>query len=77
MEWAMAQGRVIITEDRRDFPRLVGGWNALGKNFPGVVLFSRGSFGRVSDLIRSIEQHVTPDPTRLANSLTWLPPLEQ
>jgi predicted nuclease of predicted toxin-antitoxin system len=74
MEWAMAQGRVILTEDRRDFPRLVIEWNALGKNFRGVVLLNRGSFGRVRDLVRSIEQHITPDLTRLQNSLTWLPP---
>ena len=75
MEWAFAQNRVILTEDRRDFPRLVREWNALGRNFPGVVLLSRGSFSRIESLSRSIEQHITADPDRLQNSLTWLPRL--
>ena len=75
MEWAAAQDRVILTEDRRDFPRLVRQWNALGRDFPGVVLLSRGNFSRIDGLGRSIERHITADPERLQNSLTWLPPL--
>jgi hypothetical protein len=36
-------------------------------------LLSRGSFSRIESLSRSIEQHITADPDRLQNSLTWLP----
>ncbi len=77
MEWAATQGRVILTDDRRDFPRLVHEWNTLGQNFSGVVLVGVGRSGSTGDLLRSIEHHITPDPARLRNSLTWLPLLRE
>jgi hypothetical protein len=78
MEFAATQDRIILTNDLRDFPRLVREWNQTGRSFPGVVTFRREGPGyRPRNLITRIEQHITPDPARLQSSLTWLPPLQE
>jgi hypothetical protein len=74
---AAAEDRVLISADLRDFSRLVVEWNSAGRAFPGVVLMALKNPSSASVVARRIEQHITPDPSRLQNSLTWLPPLEE
>jgi len=74
---AAAQDRVLVTGDLRDFNRLVMEWNLEARSFPGVVLVALKNPVSPTALTRRIEQHITPDPARLQNSLTWLPLLQQ
>lgn len=74
---AATQERVLVTGDLRDFNRLVMEWNIAARAFPGVVLVALKNPVSPSALARRMEQHITPDPTRLRNSLTWLPLLAQ
>jgi predicted nuclease of predicted toxin-antitoxin system len=75
--FAAEQGRVFISSDYGDFARLSIEWNEAGRDFPGIVLVKQVS-AEISpgEIVARIEQHITPDPARLQNSLTWLPPLQ-
>jgi predicted nuclease of predicted toxin-antitoxin system len=74
--YATGQGRVLLTADYGDFYRLSLEWNAVGREFPGIVLvrLPKSAYS-ISEMVARIEQHITADPDRLENSLTWLPPL--
>jgi len=75
---AVEQGRVFISSDYRDFARLCREWNEEGRDFPGIVLMDReGSENSPGEMVARIERHITSDPARLQNSLTWLPLLRQ
>lgn len=74
---AATQERVLVSGDLRDYTRLVVEWNAAGRTFPGVVLVALKNPSSSAALARRIEQHITPDPARLQNSLTWLPTLRE
>ena len=77
LAFAAEQGRMFISGDYRDFARLSIEWNEAGRSFPGIVLMKRGEGEKnPRQIVVRIEQHVTPDPARLQNSLTWLPPLQ-
>jgi hypothetical protein len=77
LSFAAAQGRVLISSDYRDFTRLSLEWNQEGRGFPGIVLERRRGPGYGSGgIVARIEQHITPNPSRLQNSLTWLPLLQ-
>ena len=75
MRFAAAQKRITITGDIRDFTRLAIDWVAAGCTFPGIVLLALRASLLPAAVARRIEEHVSGDPLRLANSLTWLPPL--
>ena len=76
--FATEQGRVFISSNYRDFIRLPRVWNQEGRDFPGIVLVKhKGPEYDPGDIVARIEQHITTDPSRLQNSLTWLPPLGQ
>ena len=78
MEYGAIQDRIILTNDLRDFPSLVQEWNESQNDFAGVVQLRRAGSGyRPGNLISRIEQHITSDPDRPRNSLTWLPPLNR
>lgn len=78
LRFATEQGRVFISSNYRDFARLSRERNQAGRDFPGIVLVWRsGAEYSPGEIVARIEQHITPDPARLANSLTWLPPLQQ
>lgn len=72
---AAIEGRVLVTGDLRDFARLVVEWGAARQDFPGVVLMALKNPSSPSIVSLRIEQHITSDPARLRNSLTWLPPV--
>lgn len=74
LEFATRQGRVFLTAGYSDFARLSVGWNREGKDFPGIVLMRlpRADYSP-GEYVAHIEQHITPEPSRLQNSLTWLP----
>jgi predicted nuclease of predicted toxin-antitoxin system len=78
LRFAAEQGRVFISSDYRDFARLSREWNQEARDFPGIVLVWRGeSEYNPGEVVARVEQHITSDPTRLQNSLTWLPLLGQ
>ncbi len=75
LSFATEQERVFISSDYRDFIRLSVEWNQEGRYFPGIVLVEYGGTEySPGEMVARIEQHITPDPARLQNSLTWLPP---
>ena len=77
LAFATEQGRVFLSADYSDFPRISIQWNHEGRDFPGIVLVKpAGARYSPGDVVARIERHITPDPVRLQNSLTWLPPLE-
>jgi hypothetical protein len=77
LSFAAEQGRMFISSNYGDFVQLSLEWNEGGRNFPGIVLVWRGeSEYSPGEVAARIEQHVTPDPARLQNSLNWLPPLQ-
>jgi predicted nuclease of predicted toxin-antitoxin system len=77
LSFTTEQEQVFLSADYRDFIRLSIEWNQEGKLFPGIVLvrLPKSEYS-LEDLVARIEQHITPDPARLQNSLTWLPPLQ-
>ena len=74
--FAAERRQVFVSSDYWDLIQLSREWNQEGRDFPGIVLVWRGeSEYSPGALVARIEQHITPDPARLQNSLTWLPSL--
>ncbi len=75
LEYAASQEYILLTANYRDFARLATEWNSQGRDFPGIVFVSRRSPDYEAQLlVQRIEQHISDDPQRLKNSVTWLPP---
>ncbi len=44
LEWAAAHGRILVTDNIRDFVRLSNAWAALGRTHSGMLLLSSRTF---------------------------------
>jgi predicted nuclease of predicted toxin-antitoxin system len=73
LDYAAAQGRIVVTGDLREFPKLSEIWNKMGKAFPGIILLTSGNLNPPDAIARRLEDYIWPNPERLQNSLSWLP----
>jgi predicted nuclease of predicted toxin-antitoxin system len=77
---AIAEGRVVVTEDHRDFAILVKVAIELDRHHPGVIFTTASRHPRIPSardaLVRALmsllEQHRSPDALR--DSVIWLEP---
>ena len=74
---ASHEGRAIVTENARDFDRLVRSWAATGEHHSGVVFTSprrvhRGNSAYPSNLVAALEALLADPPSGL-DWVYWLP----
>ena len=72
-DWAIAEGRVLLTRDYADFSRLAKAAERAGRSFPGVLFFSRtlaraGVGAAAAAVARYVEAHQEVAPGTVA----WL-----
>jgi Domain of unknown function (DUF5615) len=75
---ASRSGRAVVTENARDFDRIVRSWTATGEHHTGVVFTSprryhRGSNAYPASLITALENLMTDPPSGDVDWVYWLP----
>lgn len=76
--WALAEDRVVVTENVRDFVPLHEALLAQGRPHPGVVFasnqrFPRGKPATIGALVRALDALLTVESSkRLPGSIVWL-----
>lgn len=74
---AAGGGRVVVSENARDFDRIVRDWSALGEHHHGVIFtlprrFHRGSKTYPANLVRALEAVLADPPTSTRDWVHWL-----
>jgi Domain of unknown function (DUF5615) len=74
---ASADGRAVVTENAKDFDRIVRPWVAAGEHHAGVVFTSPGRFHRGStsypdDLIAALTRFLATSPIAELDWVHWL-----
>ena len=79
LTFAAAEGRVLLTNNARDFLVLVARWSASGVDHGGLLLTSdssmprgKDSIGRYVECLRNV-MDAHPATHALANEVRWLP----
>jgi predicted nuclease of predicted toxin-antitoxin system len=77
-DYCLAEGRVMVTENMRDFRRLASVENREGREHPGVILtnpdaFPRGSTRGIGLLVQALQQLLESN-VDLTNIEWWLTP---
>jgi hypothetical protein len=72
---AARDGRAIVTENARDFDRIIRAWNALGEQHGGVIFtsprrFHRGGKAYPENLVRALAS-LLDDPPRSTRDWVW------
>jgi hypothetical protein len=75
---AARDGRTLVTENARDFDRIVRAWSAAGEHQCGVVFtsprrFHRGSRAYPRNLVRALADVIESPPESTVDWLLWLP----
>lgn len=75
---AARDGRAIVTENARDFDRVVRAWAATGEHHAGVVFtsprrFHRGSGAYPANLVTALEKLLSDPPKDEGHWVHWLP----
>lgn len=75
---ASRAGRAVVTENARDFDRIIRAWAVTGEHHSGVVFTSprryhRGGSTYPANLISALEALATHPPSQDPNWLPWLP----
>lgn len=75
---ASRAGRAVVTENARDFDRLVRSWMATGEHHAGVVFTSprrhhRGSKAYPASLIVALQHLMADPPSADVDWMYWLP----
>jgi hypothetical protein len=75
---ATEEGRVVVTENAKDFDRIVRAWAARGEHHSGVVFTSprryhRGSAAYPGNLIAALRDLLTDPPAEKTDWIRWLP----
>jgi nucleoside-diphosphate-sugar epimerase len=70
-------GRVLVTEDVKDFDRIVRTWSAAGEHHRGVIFtsarrFHRGSRAYPANVVRSLERLLANAPAPEVDWVHWL-----
>ena len=72
-DWAIAQGRVVVTRDYADFSRLAEVAQRQGRSFPGVLLLSRALRpGDVGASAAGIERFVRGASALAPGTVGWV-----
>lgn len=74
---ATNQGRAVVTENARDFDRIVRAWARVGEHHAGVVLtsprkFHRGANAYPENLVVALRKLLTTEPPTAQDWLLWL-----
>jgi Domain of unknown function (DUF5615) len=74
---ASALGRAVVTENAKDFDRIVRSWAATGEHHAGVIFtsprrFHRGSTSYPEDLIVALTSLLGTPPTAELDWVHWL-----
>jgi predicted nuclease of predicted toxin-antitoxin system len=76
-DWAIAQGRVVVTRDYPDFSRLAEVAQREGRSFPGVLFLSRSLRpGDVGASAAGIERFVRGAGALAPGSVGWVRAIE-
>ena len=75
---AARDGRAVVTENARDFDRIVRSWAAAGEHHAGVVFtsprrFHRGSAAYPANLVAALEELLRGAPKEGVDWIYWLP----
>lgn len=75
---AARAGRAVVTENARDFDRIVRNWTAAGEHHAGVVFssprrFHRGSGRYPADLVTALGGFLADPPVAERDRVYWLP----
>ena len=74
LRFAATAGRVLISHDLKDFPRLAERWAERGEAHSGVVLTGQWSKGSYGDLLRRLLTLLdSRTAEEFANQVVWLP----
>ena len=78
LQTATGQGRALVTENARDFDRIVRAWAARGDHHAGVVFTSprryhRGSAAYPANLIAALRAFLVDPPREKLDWVRWLP----
>lgn len=76
---ATRDGRVVVTENARDFDRIIRAWSALGEQHKGITFtsprrFHRGSKAYPENLIRALGAVLKDPPQSTLDWVWWLGP---
>lgn len=74
---ATSDGRAVVTENAKDFDRIVRAWATTGDHHAGVVFtsprrFHRGGLSYPQDLIAALERFLTDPPAESRDWVAWL-----
>lgn len=74
---ATRANRAVVTENARDFDRIVRGWSALGEHHHGVVFtsprrFHRGAKAYPAELVRALARLLDDPPKSTRDRVHWL-----
>lgn len=74
---ATSDGLTVVTENARDFDRIIRDWSAQGKHHLGVVFTSprryhRGAKSYPANLVRGLTALLANPPTSTRNWVHWL-----
>jgi predicted nuclease of predicted toxin-antitoxin system len=73
LAWAAANGRAILTHDRKDFVPIARTWYREGRDHSGVILLAQPgdtSYGRLLRRLRRLLDTLTADD--MVNRVEWL-----
>ncbi|MDQ3681207.1 MAG: DUF5615 family PIN-like protein [Actinomycetota bacterium] len=75
---AARDGRALVTENAKDFDRIVRSWTAAGEHHAGVVFTSprryhRGSSGYPQNFIAALQALLADPPDAESDWVLWLP----
>ena len=74
---AMGDGRVVVTENARDFDRIIRAWSARGDRHAGIVFtsprrFHRGSSAYPNNLVAALRTLLDHPPESMVDWIHWL-----
>ena len=74
---AAGDGQALVTENARDFDRIVRSWVSAGEHHAGVVFttprrYHRGSSGYPQNLLTALPELLSNPPAAAADSVLWL-----
>ncbi len=74
---AAAAGRLLVTEDVRDFTRLARLWEQRGEHHAGIVLtpahrYHRGAKTYRATLVRALTKFLDDEPVKGMDGIWWL-----
>lgn len=78
LAFASSQGRVMVTEDAKDFGRIVGAWAGADEHHSGVIFTSprryhRGSAAYPNNLVAALRKVLENPPDDSTDWVYWLP----